>query len=130
MNGDNDVLAYDSPANSEPGMIRLRLDPKGRLIALEVRPATAPAGPAGAPDWGKLFAAAELDREALTAVAPRAVPPVPFDARAAWEGPLEAGRPERVHVEAAGWQGKPVFFSVGGDWQAKEPADAATYSRV
>ena len=39
-------------------------------------------------------------------------------ALAAWEGPLDAGRMERLHIEAASWQGKPVFFSVGGDWQA------------
>ena len=29
VNGENDVLGYDSPPNTEPGMIRLRLDPKG-----------------------------------------------------------------------------------------------------
>ena len=33
MNGDNDVITYDSPPNSEPGMIRMRLDAKCRLIA-------------------------------------------------------------------------------------------------
>jgi hypothetical protein len=32
VNGDNDVIAYDSPPNSEPGMIRVRLDAKGRQI--------------------------------------------------------------------------------------------------
>lgn len=130
VNGDNDVLGYDSPANSEPGMIRMRLDPKGRLIALEVRPVTGQPGSNPAPDWGNLLADAELDAARMTTVAPRGVPPVPFDARAAWEGPLDAGRMERLHIEAAAWQGKPVFFSVGGDWQAKEPADVAAYSHV
>jgi hypothetical protein len=130
VNGDNDVLGYDSPTNSEPGMIRLRLDPKGRLIALEVRPAAGQPGSYAEPDWGKLFSAAELDAARMTTVAPRGVPPVPFDARAAWEGLLDAGRTERLHIEAAGWQGKPVFFSVGGDWQEKEPADVAAYSHV
>jgi serine/threonine protein kinase len=130
VNGDNDVLGYDSPANTDPGMIRLRLDPVGRLIALEVRPATGERGSSAAPDWSKLLAAAEFDMAGLTTVAPRAVPPVPFDARTAWEGPLEPGGAERVHLEAAGWQGKAVFFSVGGDWQQKGPADVAPYSHV
>lgn len=130
VNGDNDVLAYDSPANSEPGMIRLRLDPMGRLIALEVRPLEGQPGANATPDWGKLLSAAELDRAGLTVVAPRVVPPVAFDARVAWEGPLGTGRPERVRVEAAGWQGRPVFFSVGGDWQDKEPADSGSYGQV
>jgi hypothetical protein len=130
VNGDNDVLGYDSPANSEPGMIRLRLDPKGRLIALEVRAVDGAPGSNAPPGWGKLFSAAELDVARMTVVAPRGVPPVPFDARVAWEGLIDAGRTERLHVEAASWQGKPVFFSVGGDWQAKEPADVAAYSHV
>jgi hypothetical protein len=130
VNGDNDVLAYDSPANSEPGMIRLRLDPKGRLIALEVRPVDGQPAANATPDWGKLLSAAELDPAGLTMVPPRVVPPVAFDERVAWEGPLGTGRPERVHVEGAGWQGRPVFFSVGGDWQDKEPADSGPYGQV
>jgi hypothetical protein len=106
-------------------MIRTRLDAKGRLIALGVRPAATPSAGSAAPDWLKLFAAAELDPARFTPVAPSQVPPMPFDARGAWEGTFEPGRPERVHVEAAAWTGNPVYFSVGGDWQQQEPSEDA-----
>lgn len=107
-------------------MIRMRLDAKGRLIALEVRPQASPPGPTGTPDWTKLFAMAELDAERFAPAPPRGIPPVPFDARAAWTGTFGAERSERVYVEAGAWQGKPVYFSVGGEWQEKEAADAET----
>ena len=121
VSGDNDVISYRSPPNTESGMIRLRLDAKGRLIALEVRPEASPPPPNAAPDWTKLFAAAELDLASFTSVPPRELPPMPFDARAAWRGTFAPGRTEQVHVEAAAWQGRPVYFSVGGDWRQKEP---------
>ncbi len=63
INGDNDVLGYDSPPNTEPGMIRMRLDPKGRLIGLEVRPEATGSNANAAPDWSRVFAAAGLDPE-------------------------------------------------------------------
>jgi hypothetical protein len=40
---------------------------------------------------------------------------MPFDARAAWIGTYEAVRSERVRVEAASWEGRPVYFSVATD---------------
>jgi serine/threonine-protein kinase len=127
VTGNNDVLRYDSPPNTEAGMIRLRLDPRGRLIALEVRPRPSPAERLATPEWTKLLAAAELDPARFAPAPPRDVPPVPFDARAAWDGTFGPERSEKVHVEAAAWQGKPVYFSVGGDWQGNEPADASPY---
>ena len=127
VNGDNDVITYDSPPNSETGMIRMRLDAKGRLIALEARPEASEPAPDATVDWRKLFAAAELDPARFTRVPPRDMPPVPFDAREEWRGTFGPGRKEQVDVEAAAREGKPVYFSVGGDWQQKEPADTGAY---
>jgi hypothetical protein len=45
-----------------------------------------------------------------------------FDARAAWTGTFAEGRTEKVRVEAAFWQGRPVFFNVTGDWSRPQPA--------
>ena len=75
----NGVIMYATPANSEPGMIRLALDAKGRLIALEARPSAfrGPStlardnqpndGPAKPPGWTALFSAAGLDPALLHA---------------------------------------------------------------
>jgi serine/threonine-protein kinase len=116
------VTSYDSPANVEPGMIRLALDAKARLIALEVRPwASEAAGqvqtaPMKAPDPGVLFAAAGLDPSRFSVVEPRQIPPMSNDTRMAWTGTYSEGRTERIRLEAAFWQGRPVYFTTIGDW--------------
>ena len=107
-------------------MIRLELDAKGRLIELQAQPkTTAEAKDAGRPfDWSALFAASGLDQARFTSAPPEHTPPVAFDALVAWVGTYAPGtntgdRPERVHVEAAAWGGKPVYFDVSGDWHQK-----------
>jgi serine/threonine-protein kinase len=102
-------VSYDSPANTEPGMARMALDLEGRLIEMEIRPRET--GEAGTPDWTPLFAAARLDLARFTPAAPRSVPPMATDARAAWVGRHAADGAE-IRVEAAAWAGRPVFFSV------------------
>ena len=118
------VVTYDLPANIESGMVRLALDAKGRLIALEARPDAMEAASHAAPalDGDQLFTAAGLDMARFTSVSPERTPPMAFDARAAWTGTYApgtyaAGRPEQVRVEAAAWQGRPVYFDVGGNWR-------------
>ncbi|HYL78735.1 MAG TPA: serine/threonine-protein kinase [Bryobacteraceae bacterium] len=109
------VIDYNSPPNTEPGMIRLALDANGKLIALEARPLETEAS--GAPNWTALFAAAGLDPARFTPVSPTRVPPMAADTRMAWTGTYGEGRPEHVHVEAASWQGRPVFLDIDGDWR-------------
>jgi len=80
------VITYDQPANVEPEMVRLELDAKGRLIALEARPkATGSAGQgtgAGrAFDWSALFAGAGLNPARFTPAPPERTPPMAFDVR-------------------------------------------------
>jgi hypothetical protein len=108
------AITYDLPANVEPEMVRLALDAKGRLIALEARPWETVAS--GASNWTFLFAAAGLDLARFTPVSPERVPPMAVDMRMAWTGTYGQGRPEQVRVEAAAWQGRPVYFDVAGDW--------------
>ena len=115
------AITYDLPANIEPEMVRLALDATGRLIALEARPRASAAAvqgtePEQAFDWRKLFAAAELNPARFAPAPPVATPPMAFDARAAWIGAYAADRPEGVRVDAAAWQGRPVYFDVAGDW--------------
>jgi serine/threonine-protein kinase len=82
------TIQYDSPPNLAPGMIRLGLDPKGRLIGLEARPPirSDPDGAAKPSDWPLLFAAAGLDYARFVPSPPQEVPPMAIDSRAAWTG--------------------------------------------
>jgi hypothetical protein len=102
------AVTSDSPTNTEPGMIRTTLDPRGRLIELDARPADEKNGSSAPLDWAELFSAAGLDLTRFTATAPQQLPPMPFDARAAWIGTYAEGRSETVRVEAAAWQGRPA----------------------
>ncbi len=123
----NGAVTYDSPANFAPGMIRMILDPKGRLTALEVRPGTSGAA-IKAPDWAGLFNAAGLDPGRFSPAMPTEVPPMAVDARAAWTGTYAEGRSEQVRVEAASWQGKPVFLDITGDWRQPSASSASAPS--
>jgi serine/threonine-protein kinase len=120
FNGQNGVVDYSSPANSEPGMIRLALDTKGRLNALEVRSQDSAVPLTKQPDWNALLTAAGLDPTRFTATEPKKVPPVASDARAAWIGTYAESRPEQIRVEAASWGGRPVFLSVAGSADAQQ----------
>ncbi len=104
------VIGPAAPPNTEPGMIRLQLDPTGRLTELEIRPWTAEDIPLDPPDWTSLFAAAELDPARFTPVADEGIPPMAFDERQSWTGTYADDRPEQIRVEAALWRGRPVFF--------------------
>jgi hypothetical protein len=69
-------LWYDAPAFDVRGMIRLRLDTRGRLLFFEALPRAQESLPAAASaDWSVLFDAAELDMTAFQPVAPSMVSP-------------------------------------------------------
>jgi hypothetical protein len=125
-------VTWDLPANEEPEMVRLALDTTGRLIELEARPKATGhanrASEAGRPfDWGPLFAASGLNPARFTSATPERTPPMAFDTRAAWTGKYADARPEDVRVEAAAWEGRPVYFNVAGDWHPQN--DVATRPR-
>jgi serine/threonine-protein kinase len=116
------TIGFNSPANAEPGMIRMAMDPTGRLTELEVRPETGAGDqePGASVDWQALFKAAGLDMTRFTPEEPKQTPPMAFDARMAWVGTYSNGLENKLHVEAASWQGRPVYFSMRGDWVPEE----------
>jgi hypothetical protein len=127
------VVTSEDPAPTRPGMITMWMDAEGHLqwlqvIPPEVEPATpSTAAALSAPqsasntsrassaDWGTLFAAAGIDAAQLQPATPRWLSLAAADTRAAWDGkwPLSE-RP--LHVEAAAWHGKPVYFSLVSPW--------------
>jgi serine/threonine-protein kinase len=101
------------PPNTQPGMIRMILGTDGRLQVLEAlvkeaSPDAAARTPASAAE--SLFAAAGLDYSRFKPSAPVRIPSVLFDTRMTWVGTYADDRPEQVTVQAAWWQGKPVYF--------------------
>jgi serine/threonine-protein kinase len=113
-------ISYNSPNYALRGMIRLRLDSEGRLFALEIRPEGRGKGTVernqAVADWEALFGLAGLEMARFMQAAPEIAPPMAFDTRIAWIGTFAEGRSERVRVEAASWQGRPVYFTITGDW--------------
>ena len=120
LNGGKFVRAEDPPFEVS-GMVTIALDARGNLMSLRVeppqvtRPAEAAAG--AKPDWKPLFAAAGLDLSRFTPSVPRWLPSEPFDAREDWDGSAMPRTPDvPIHVGAASWLGKPVWFEVIGPW--------------
>jgi hypothetical protein len=124
------IVQPDDPPQTLSGMINLQLDPQGRLTSFQVIPPqkdeVAVAG--STVDWKELFAAAGLDQSKFQTSSPTWNSLADSDERMAWTGTWPAtSRPLRV--EAAGWHGKPVFFSLIGDWTKPDRVKTSETSR-
>jgi hypothetical protein len=107
-------------------MIKIGLDAKGRLVWLSALPSPALSQGAAARaqtiDWSSLLSAAGLDAARFKPSPPEAFMPVYADSRMAWSGSYEEGRPDKLRVEAAALNGRPVSFQILGPWQQPEIA--------
>ncbi len=106
------------PAPVEAGMAEVGLDPRGRLVRLEIVPPEHDTETAAAPetDWGALFHEAGLDMNRFTPVEPRWTPRSFAAVRAAWEGPHPELPGVTMRVEAASYRGRPVSLLWLGPW--------------
>ncbi len=127
----NDNLVFgrvqpDQPRFEMSDSRRVLLNLSGKLIAFDALPpqvdeprTEAPV----APDWSVLFQAAGLDSGKFKPVAPSWYPLAWGDTRAAWDGAWP-GHPESLlHVEAAGYRGKAIFFRLISPWDRPERMD-------
>jgi serine/threonine-protein kinase len=118
------IVTEADPPTVLSGMINLQLDPQGRLTYFQAippqkvdtatTPASAPAA-GSAFDWNMLFKAADLDLAKFQPAPPAWNSLATADARMAWMG-VWPGSNRPLRVEAAAFHGKPVFFSLIGDW--------------
>ena len=69
-----------------------------------------PGSPGPDPGWDVLLEAAGLSAAGLTPVEPEHVPPVFADRRAAWRGVYPDSPETEIRVEAAAFEGRPVYF--------------------
>jgi serine/threonine-protein kinase len=115
------IVTQSDPPTVFSGMINLMLDPQGRLTYFQAIPPqkqegqNAPAAAAASFDWNILFSAAGLDASKLQLAQPTWTSLAASDTRMAWTGTWP-GTTRPLRVEAAAFQGKPVFFSLIGDW--------------
>jgi hypothetical protein len=127
MDSSGDVSQND-PAIDVPGMVSFELNSSGKLLKLQALPPRVEdsEGPWPDADWGALFTAAGLDMKRFTLSGPKYLPPVAFDARAEWDGSLAQDPATPLHVTAAAYHGKPVYFDVLGPWNLPGAAEQST----
>ena len=119
INNFSKVTMTDPGSASVSGMVRVTMDPAGRLTNLiavppQIDPPSGEAPPKA--DWAPLFTAAGLDQAAFTSTASTWTPPVTSDERSAWTG-MYAGQPDvPIRIEAAAYRGILVHFAVITPW--------------
>ena len=124
---DEGGIAESNPPFELPGMVNVSLDVTGRLIEFRANPPQTVTNPTENPktDWSKLFTEAGLDINKFETVAPEWTPPVFSDDRMAWKGTLADWTDIPIRIEAASFQGKPVYFRIIPPWQKPLAAQSA-----
>lgn len=111
-------ITRTQPGNFDPGMLGAVLDSEGRLIELDAQISRNSHPDLATPtaDWNRLFAAAGLDVSRFTRTEPLLAPRTHSDTRAAWIGSWDEVPGQTVRIEAAAYQGRPVFFRIVEPW--------------
>jgi protein kinase-like protein/zinc ribbon protein len=113
------------PQTDLAGMMTVMLDLRGRLIMFKRVPPQhqeappSPTVPASAPahtDWSPLFNAAGMQEASYVSAPPEWTPLLFADTRAAWTRPLKDPPDVTERIEAAAYQGKPVYFATLYPW--------------
>src|SRR5690349_2479934 len=106
-----------TPARDLPGMTKVTLDTLGRLRSfIAVPPQKSSADAATPPDWSQLFTEAGLDQTKFQPVPSVWTPPHAASVRAAWDGSYPDRPDMTIHVEAAAFEGRPVYFELLDPW--------------
>jgi serine/threonine-protein kinase len=102
----------DNPPLNTPGMVRLCLDLKGRLIEFQCQPALdPPSQPPPALDWAQILSQAGLAQiQPTQEMLPGWSPPLFVDERLAWRGVYAECPDIPVRAEAGLRNGRLVFF--------------------
>jgi predicted Ser/Thr protein kinase len=113
------IVTDDDPPPILSGMVNLTMDPRGRLTFFQAIPPQGQSEDAGthaqAVDWNTLFREAGLDVAQFKPTEPLWTSLAASDTRAAWTGTWP-GTSRPLRIEAAAFEGKPVFFSLIGPW--------------
>ncbi len=125
------LVDLSDPPPIVSGMTAVTLDPQARLVRFTaVPPQKETAASTASPqpyDWGPLFTLAGLEMSQFHSVQPIWNSLGAADQRAAWTG-VWPGTATPLRVEAAAFQGKPVFFRLIGDWTEPDRMPSADHS--
>ena len=115
-------VSRDDPPLEVSGMILVEVDARGSLTSFRAVPPQVDEARAASPepDWRPLLSEAGLDPSRLTPSVPQWVPPTAFDARAEWNGSFDGQSGTPIHVVAAMFHGRPVYFELLGPWSKPE----------
>ena len=103
-------------------MTTVIVDTLGRLRSFYAVPPQKSSGSDTAePDWSPLFTESGLDQAKFQSVPSVWTPPHESTARAAWEGSYPDQPELKIRVEAAAFEGKPVYFDILEPWD--QPRD-------
>jgi tRNA A-37 threonylcarbamoyl transferase component Bud32 len=113
------VSRFDPPI-TVPGMTRTGVDMDGKLLEFVAIPPQLDREPRQTVkfDWNILFNAAGLDPARFNAAEPEWLPDGNSDERAAWTGFAPRAAEIPIRVEAATYNGRPVFFSIIYPWDS------------
>ncbi len=116
--GDARDITQDFPTENISGMTGITLDMRGRLRSFTGVPPQRDAPTSGpqTPDWSILFAEAGLNQSLFQQAASTWVPPHAYDTRIAWDGVYPEQPQLKLHIEAASFAGKPVYFELVDEW--------------
>ncbi len=112
------VFGNDPPL-AVPGMLNVYLDTRGRLfkfIAVPDEVIGTAAKKDDQTDWKKVFDEAGLEISKFKQTGSEQTPPVFADEKMAWEGTLADFTDIPIHIEAASFNGRPVYFEVVYPW--------------
>ncbi len=111
------VDVFDPPMTI-PGMITVLTDTTGRLIEFNAVPTNISENKSEQTkaDWKKFFDEAGLDINKFEPGEAKFTPPFAFDERAAWNGAMADWADIPIQIEAASYNGKPVYFRVVTPW--------------
>jgi hypothetical protein len=112
------TITDSDPPYDVSGMATVDMDAHGHLLKLLVVPPQVDDSKSSSaePNWSTCFAEAGLDMSRFSPAGPKWLSPVPFDKLFDWGGNRTQPSGASVHVTAASYHGKPVYFEVISPW--------------
>jgi serine/threonine-protein kinase len=129
----DDAVSLTNPPQNVPGMKSIVVDLRGKLLKLvAIPPGRGKGGIEPTADWNALFRSAGLGLSEFEEVPPQWTVAAQSDVRKAWTGPYDGAKNVDVRVEAAAFEGKPVYFEVLWPWQVQEATgnQSSLFNRV
>ncbi len=117
---DDSAVTLGDPPQLTNGMVRVDLDPSGRLMSFYAVPSRANQPAAAGVNWDTVFQAARLDRAKFSEIEPKVLPRFYADEWKSWTGELPELPGATFRIDAAGFRGRPTAFTIVGPWAMGE----------